>query len=143
MNFDNRPYKLHFPQHGDKRGWLVVIENNNDIPFEMKRIFYIYGSDRNVVRGKHANRDSEFVLVNVAGSCKVRITDGRDYDEVFVIDKPHTGVYIPKMYWKEMYDFSPDSVLLCISSEKYNALEYIRDYEEYLSLVKDIGKKEQ
>ena len=79
MIFDKKPYMVELPQHGDERGWLVVVENNVDIPFEMKRIFYIYGSDSNVVRGKHANIDSESVLVNVAGSCKVKITNGFDY----------------------------------------------------------------
>ena len=133
----NKPYKVVFPQHGDERGWLVVVEGQKDIPFEIKRIFYIYGSDSTVVRGKHANRRSQFALVNVSGSCKVRVRDGRDYDEIFVIDQPHEGVYLPEMYWKEMYDFSSDSVLLCISSEAYDAEEYIRNYEDYCRMVKE------
>ncbi len=133
---DKKPYLLDFPKHGDDRGWLTVIENDSDIPFEMKRIFYIYGSDSNVVRGRHANIKSEFVLVNVAGSCKVKVTDGYGYDHVFVMDRPNLGVYIPKMYWKEMYDFSENSVLLCISSEKYDSSEYLRDYSEYKKIVK-------
>ncbi len=70
-----KPYMIEFPQHGDDRGWLVVAEGCKDVPFDIRRIFYIYGSDSQVVRGKHANRNSEFVLVNVAGTCKVKVTD--------------------------------------------------------------------
>ena len=122
---------LHFGDLGDERGKLVVIEGARAIPFEIKRVFYIYDSDSTVVRGQHANRDSEFVLINVAGSSKVRITDGKE-EIIVALDKPMTGVYIPKMIWKDMYDFSPDSVLLVLASTHYDGSEYIRNYEEYL-----------
>ena len=128
-------YKLFaFNDFGDERGKLVVIEGNRDIPFEIARAFYIYGSDSTVVRGKHANRNSEFVLVNVAGSSKVMITDGTR-KEIVKLNKPMEAVYIPKMIWKEMYDFSPDSVLLVLSNTHYDASEYIRDYDQYLHLM--------
>lgn len=95
-------YKLlNFKDLGDERGKLVVIEGNQDIPFEIARAFYIYGSDSTVVRGQHANRNSEFVLVNVAGSSKVMITDGSK-KEIVELNKPMEAVYIPKMIWKEM-----------------------------------------
>ena len=123
---------LHFGDLGDERGKLVVIEGAQAIPFDIKRVFYIYDSDSTVVRGQHANRESEFVLINVAGQSKVRITDGRE--EIIVnLDRPMTGVYIPKMIWKDMYDFSADSVLLVLASTHYDDKEYIRDYEEYLN----------
>lgn len=131
-----RPEMLEFPQNGDERGRLVVIEGKKNVPFDIERIFYIYGSDNTVVRGKHANRQSEFVLVNVCGSCKVKVLDGLGYEDVFVLDRPHMGIYLPKMLWKEMYDFSEDSILLCLSSEKYDASEYIRDFEEYKQIVR-------
>lgn len=128
-------YKMiEFKQNGDDRGKLVVVEGMKDIPFEIKRIFYIYGSDATVIRGQHANRRSEFVLINVCGSSKVRIRDGKR-DEVFVLDKPHTGIYIPKMVWKDMYDFSEDSILLVLSSEYYDSSEYIRNFDEYIKEV--------
>lgn len=127
---------IKFPCHGDERGWLVVAEGGGDIPFEIKRIFYIFGSERDVVRGRHANINSEFVLINVAGSCRVRVLDGLGGEEIFSLDSPHTGVYIPRYTWKEMYDFSPDSILLCISSEKYDPYEYIRDYDEFADMMK-------
>lgn len=122
---------LEFKQNGDDRGHLVVIEGNKDIPFALARIFYIYGSGADVVRGCHANRRSEFVLVNVNGTSKVKVTDGRE-EKVIVLDKPYMGVYLPKMIWKEMYDFSKDSVLLCLASEVYDSNEYIRSYSDYL-----------
>lgn len=124
---------LKFNDLGDERGKLVVIEGGEAIPFDIKRVFYIYGSDSTVVRGKHANRESEFVLINVAGKSKVRITDGIE-EFVVELDKPMMGVYLPKMIWKDMYDFSPDSVLLCLASTHYDGKEYIRDYEEYLKV---------
>ena len=101
---------LQFGDLGDERGKLVVIEGGQSIPFDIKRIFYIYESDSTVVRGQHANRNSEFVLVNVAGKSKVMITDGYD-KKIVELSKPMEAVYIPKMIWKEMYDFSEDSVL--------------------------------
>ena len=124
-----------FPQKGDVRGHLVIVEGGQDIPFEIKRIFYIYGSDSNVVRGQHANRKSEFVLINVAGQSKVRVRDGKGNEAVFALNKPHTGIYLPRMIWKDMYDFSPDSVLLCLSSEHYDPDEYIRSYDDYVKEV--------
>ena len=86
---------LEFAQHGDERGHLVVVEGMKDIPFEIKRVFYIYGSDADVVRGCHANRRSEFVLINVAGQSKVRVRDGAGNEAVFSINRPHTGLYLP------------------------------------------------
>jgi dTDP-4-dehydrorhamnose 3,5-epimerase-like enzyme len=122
---------LEFPQRGDERGHLVVVEGGRDIPFEIKRVFYIYGSDESVVRGQHANRKSEFVLINVAGRSKVKVKDGRGNEAIFCLERPHTGIYLPTMIWKDMYDFSSDSVLLCLSSQHYDADEYIRDYAEF------------
>lgn len=122
---------LQFKDFGDERGKLVVIESGQDISFDIKRVFYIYGSDTTVVRGQHANRESEFVLINVAGQSKVRITDGRE-EFIVELNKPMMGIYIPPMIWKDMYDFSSDSVLLCIASTHYNGNEYIRDYNQYL-----------
>lgn len=127
---------LQFSDLGDERGKLVVIEGGQSIPFDIKRIFYIYESDSTVVRGQHANRNSEFVLVNVAGQSKVRITDGTE-EFVVELNKPMMGVYIPQMIWKDMYDFSPDSVLLVLASTHYDAQEYIRDYNEYLEIIKN------
>lgn len=126
---------LKFKDFGDERGKLVVIEGNQSIPFDIKRVFYIYDSNNDVIRGQHANKNSEFVLINVAGRSKVRITDG-DEEMIVELDKPMMGVYIPKMIWKDMYDFSSDSVLLVLASTHYDGREYIRDYDEYLKILK-------
>lgn len=126
---------LSFKENCDERGKLVAIEGLKDIPFDIKRLFYIYGSDTEIVRGCHANRHSEFVMVNVCGSSKVKIMDGLK-DKVFMLDKPYMGIYLPNMTWKEMYDFSPDSVILVLASEPYDPNEYIRNFEEFLRKVK-------
>lgn len=131
----NKVKMLEFSQRGDERGHLVIVEGNRDIPFEIKRIFYIYGSDSNVVRGQHANRESEFVLINVAGKSKVKVIDGEGNEAIFCLDRPHTGIYLPTMVWKDMYDFSSDSVLLVLASTHYEASEYIRDYNEFVKEV--------
>lgn len=135
MNLQERCKIINFKDLGDERGKLVVIEGGQAIPFNIQRVFYIYGSDAAVVRGEHANRESEFVLINVAGTSKVRITDGLE-EFVVELNKPMMGVYIPKMIWKDMYDFSADSVLLVLASTHYDGKEYIRNYEEYLRIVR-------
>ena len=126
---------LQFTDLGDERGKLVVIEGGEEIPFDIQRVFYIYESDATVIRGQHANRESEFVLINVAGKSKVRITDGNE-EAVIELNKPMMGIYIPKMIWKDMYDFSEDSVLLVLASTHYDMKEYIRDYDSYIKIMK-------
>lgn len=132
MSLKDRCPILHFSDLGDERGKLVVIEGAQAIPFDIKRVFYIYDSDSTVVRGQHANRESEFVLINVAGKSKVRITDTKE-EFIVELNKPMMGVYIPKMIWKDMYDFSEDSVLLVLASTHYDGNEYIRNYNAYLA----------
>lgn len=134
MTLKERCPVISFNDLGDERGKLVVVEGGQTIPFDIKRVFYIYGSDSTVVRGQHANRESEFVLINVAGKSKVRITDCRE-DFVVDLDRPMIGVYIPRMVWKDMFDFSPDSVLLVLASTHYDGSEYIRDYDVYREIM--------
>ena len=129
---------LNFADLGDERGKLVVVEGEQHIPFAIQRVFYIYGSDSEVVRGQHANRESEFVLINVGGTSKVRIDNGHS-EAVIELNKPMMGLYIPTMVWKDMYDFSEDSILLVLASTHYNGKEYIRNYEEY---KKEMGVNE-
>ncbi len=134
-----KKYKvLEFPQLGDERGHLVVVEQLKEIPFDLKRIFYIYGTKGDVARGQHANRFSQFVLINLKGTCKVKVNDGEN-NEIIVLDKPHTGVYLEQMVWKEMYDLSSDSILLVLASELYDKSEYINDYDQF---IKEVNKEE-
>lgn len=141
MSLKEKCKTILFDDLGDERGKLVVIEGRQSIPFDIQRVFYIYGSDDTVIRGQHANRESEFVLINVAGQSKVRITDTRE-EFVVELNRPMMGVYIPKMVWKDMYDFSEDSVLLVLASTHYDGEEYIRDYDEYVRIInEERGKK--
>ena len=126
---------LNFEEKGDERGNLIVAEGEGiDIPFAIKRVCYIYGSDANVIRGQHSNKKTEFVLINVCGTSKVKMTDGRE-EKIIVLDRPRMGLYLKSMIWKEMYDFSEDSIMLVLASEHYDANEYIREYSEYLAYV--------
>lgn len=126
--------ELYFQELGDERGNLVVAEVKRNIPFDIKRIFYMYGSDNKVVRGQHANKNSEFVLINVKGSCTVKVDTGKEMT-VINLDKPHKGLYLNKMVWKEMYNFSEDSVLIVLSNMVYDSEEYIRDYQEFKKMM--------
>ena len=132
MRLEEQYKVIEFIDLGDERGNLVVIEGEGrDIPFDIKRVFYIYGSDGTVVRGQHANRETEFLLVNVSGTSKVRVDNGKE-SAVVELNKPRMGLYLSSMLWKDMYDFSEDSVLLVLASRHYDGKEYIRDYEEYV-----------
>lgn len=132
MKLEEQYKILHFKDLGDERGNLVVIEGEGmDIPFDIKRVFYIYGSDDSVVRGQHANRETEFLLVNVGGSSRVKVSNGTE-STVIELNQPGMGLYLSPMLWKDMYDFSSDSILLVLASRHYDEKEYIRDYDEYL-----------
>lgn len=139
MRLEEQYRLIEFKDLGDERGNLVVIEGEGmDIPFDIKRVFYIYGSDSTVVRGQHANRETEFLLVNVSGTSKVRVDNGRE-SKIIELNRPRMGLYLTSMLWKDMYDFSPDSVLLVLASRHYDAKEYIRDYDAYLTEIKSRG----
>ena len=133
---------LKFADLGDERGNLVVVEGSgHDIPFEIKRVFYIYGSDAEVVRGRHANRKTEFVMINVSGQSKVKVDNGYE-ERIIELNCPGMGLYLSTMVWKDMYDFSSDSVLLVLASEHYDAKEYIRDYDTFIREVERNGRIE-
>lgn len=135
MDIKEQYQVLEFGEFGDERGNLVVAECcGMDVPFTVKRVFYMYGSDATVIRGRHANRKTEFVLINVSGSSKVRVDNGFETD-IVELNRPRMGLYLPTMLWKDMYEFSEDSVLLVLASEHYDDSEYIRDYEEFLNEV--------
>ena len=101
-------------------------------------MFYIYGTKDGVIRGQHANLYTQFVLINLSGSSKVLVDNGKE-KQTFVLDRPHIGIYLPQMYWKDMYDFSEDSVLLVLASELYDPKEYIKDYTLFTEMVEQNG----
>jgi len=123
---------LEFNVMGDEKGRLIVLEQKRQVPFDIKRLFYIYGTDTTVVRGRHANKHSEFCLIALIGDCKVKAIDSQEREEVFELSNPNKALYIPKMIWKDIYDFSSDCLLLVVSNELYNEEEYIRNFDDYL-----------
>ena len=126
---------LTFPTFNDN-GYIEV-EGCKDVPFEIKRIFYIFGKGNvGTVRGKHSNRKSEFVLFNVKGKSKVKTIDENKNEVVYELNEPNQAVYLPKYVWKEMYDFTEDSVLMVLTNEYYDATEYIRDFDEFAAEMK-------
>ena len=126
--------KFYAQQHGDARGQLVALEEKKEIPFDIKRVYYIYDTLQGVRRGLHAHKSLKQLLICVHGSCKVLLDNGKE-KEVVVLDKPYEGIFIESSMWREMYDFSPDAVLLVLASEVYNEEDYIRDYDKFLEYV--------
>ena len=126
--------KYMFQPHGDDRGQLVSLEEYNDIPFRIKRVYYMYDTKEGVVRGHHAHKNLEQILVCIHGSCKVKLDNGKE-TKVVPLEKPYEGLYVANNIWREMYDFSPDAVLMVLASEVYNEEDYIRDYDEFLRFV--------
>ena len=126
--------KIQFQRHGDARGMLVALEENKEIPFKIKRVYYLYDTLADVTRGYHAHKSLQQILICVHGSCKIRLDDGRDKG-VVTLDTPDEGIYVGNNMWREMFDFSPDAVLMVLASELYDEKDYIRDYNEFLKFV--------
>ena len=129
--------KIHLRSHGDERGQLIALEEKNDIPFAVKRVYYIFDTAKGVRRGYHAHKRLEQILVCVSGSCKIHHDNGTETEEV-LLDDPTVGLYISNNIWREMYDFSPDAVLLVLASELYDEKDYIREYQEFIKFVKGV-----
>lgn len=127
--------KYTFPPHGDERGQLVAIEENKDLPFDVKRVYYIYDTLPGVRRGFHAHRNLQQILICVTGSCKIHLDNGSETAEV-TLDKPNEGLYIANNMWREMYDFTPGAVLLVLASEYYDEADYIRNYEDFQKMIR-------
>lgn len=132
--------KYSFPQHGDDRGMLVALEEQKDIPFKIRRVYYIYDTKEGVRRGFHAHLNLEQILICVHGSCKILLDNGREKETV-ILDKPYEGLYITNDIWREMYDFSPDAVLMVLASELYNEDDYIRNYDEFKKMISFKGEE--
>ena len=132
--------KYVFQPHGDTRGQLIALEEMRDIPFVIKRIYYVYDTAPNVVRGKHAHKSLEQILVCIHGSCKVLLDNGTE-KKVVPLEKPYEGLYIANNMWREMYDFSEDAVLMVLASDFYNEDDYIRDYDKFLEFLKASTEK--
>lgn len=126
--------KYVFQQHGDERGQLVALEEHKDIPFEIKRVYYMYDTGKRVTRGQHAHKSLEQILICIHGSCKLMLDNGKE-KKIVSLEKPYEGLYISNNIWREMYDFSSDAVLMVLASDVYKEEDYIRNYDEFLKFV--------
>ena len=126
--------KYVFQQHGDERGQLVALEEHKDIPFEIKRVYYMYDTGKGVTRGQHAHKSLEHILICIHGSCKLMLDNGKE-KKIVSLEKPYEGLYISNNIWREMYDFSSDAVLMVLASDVYKEEDYIRNYDEFLKFV--------
>lgn len=127
---------LKFRSLGDERGELVALEGERNIPFPIRRVYYMTGMKADEPRGFHAHRKLQQVAVCVAGRCRMVLDDGRAREEVW-LDQPDVGLVIGDLVWREMHDFSSDCVLLVLASELYDEADYIRDYDAFLKVVQN------
>ncbi|OXS79287.1 sugar 3,4-ketoisomerase [Domibacillus enclensis] len=123
-----------FNEISDERGSLVPLEKG-EIPFTIRRVYYIYNVNELLPRGFHAHKNLEQVMICLKGRCEV-IVDNGEYKESFVLDNPSEGIYVPKMNWREMHKFSEDCILLVLASDYYNDNDYIRNYDEFVKEVR-------
>ena len=123
---------IDFKVLGDDRGSLVALEMDNAVPFKIKRVYYIYGTAENVGRGYHAHKELLQVAICVSGRCRMIMDDGVTREEVW-LDSPSKGLWIDRMVWHEMHDFSADCVLLVLASDRYDEADYIRHHEDFLA----------
>ncbi|MBF7730512.1 sugar 3,4-ketoisomerase [Pseudomonas sp. N040] len=125
---------IDFKLLGDERGHLTVLEANKNIPFEIRRVYYLTGTLPGVSRGFHAHKELEQIAVCVSGKCRMLLDDGKQKEETW-LDSPTKAMRIQKMVWHEMHDFSDDCVLLVLANEHYDEADYIRDYQRFLSEI--------
>ncbi|MBB1303738.1 WxcM-like domain-containing protein [Pseudoalteromonas sp. SR44-8] len=125
---------LNFQNLGDERGDLISLEQQKNIPFDVKRVYYLFNTGASVARGFHAHINLEQVAICVKGSCRF-ILDNGEYRESVILNSPDLGLYIGNHQWREMHDFSSDCVLLILASEYYCESDYIRNYQEFIALV--------
>ena len=118
----------------DSRGSLVIAEGMRTIPFDIKRVYYIFGNKDNEPRGFHAHKSLQQAAFCIQGSCKFLLDDGKSKQDI-LLNNPAEGILIGNMTWREMYDFSPDCILMVFASDYYDEKDYIRDYKEFKSLV--------
>lgn len=125
---------MNFHSLGDERGSLFSLESNKNVPFDIKRVYYIFGTKDGVSRGFHAHRNLKQVAVCVTGSCRFVLDDGK-YRESIILNDPLKGILIDGLVWREIYDFTPDCVLMVLASDHYDEKDYIRKYETFKELI--------
>jgi len=125
---------LDFSVRGDHTGSLVALEKGIEFPFDIKRVYYIWGTEQNIVRGKHAHRKLEQVIICTAGSCDFILDDGTERT-IVRLDSPAQGLHIKHNIWREFTNFSTDCVVMVLASEHYAEADYIRNYAVFLKEV--------
>lgn len=120
---------------GDERGSLIAFEENHNVPFDIKRVFYIYGTQEDVPRGQHSHHKTKQLLIAVNGGCKVTMNDGKN-KKTYVLNKPNVGLFQDALVWGTMHDFTEDCILMVFADTYYEETDYIRDYEQFLEEVK-------
>ena len=120
---------------GDERGKLVALESNKNLPFAIKRVYYIYDTLPDEERGFHAHKQLEQLVVAMDGACEFVLDDGQKRQSIW-LNRPDVGLYIGKNMWREMRNFSYGCKLMILASDYYDESEYIRDYDEFLKAVK-------
>lgn len=119
----------------DERGSLIALESlSKQVPFEIKRVYYMFGVGGDATRGKHAHYELKQLLICVSGSVDILVDDGKS-KKVVRLDSPDKGLYIDNFIWREMNNFSKDAVLLVLASEHYEESDYVRNYEDFLKEV--------
>lgn len=121
-------------KHGDERGMLVALEQTKNVPFEIKRVYYMFGTQTSVRRGYHAHKELRQLAIPVSGSCRFMLDDGKEKVDL-LLDNPALGLLIEPSIWHEMYDYSNDCILLVLASDVYNESDYIRNYDEFVESV--------
>ncbi|MBK5241010.1 FdtA/QdtA family cupin domain-containing protein [Clostridium sp.] len=125
---------IYFSQVNEEDGSIVFMEGMKEIPFEIKRVFYIFSTPKGATRADHANKNTDFVLINVYGTSSIEVDDGIK-KVVFELSSPNVGLYIPHMTWMKTYNFSSDSVLLALASRQYEKNQYYEDYKEFCETI--------
>lgn len=133
---------VEFEEHGDERGTLIALEQMKNIPFEIKRVYYMFDTVKGVRRGFHAHKQLKQILVCVKGNCKILLDDGTKKAEV-ALDRPNKGLLIESHLWREMFDFSEDAVLMVLASELYDEADYIRNYDDFIKYVEENKRKNE
>ena len=126
--------KYMFQPHGDERGQLVSLEEGIDIPFAIRRVYFMYDTLPGVVRGNHAHKSLEQILVCIHGSCKVKLDNGTE-TKIVPLEKPYEGLYVSNDMWREMYDFTEGTVLMVFASDFYKEEDYIRNYDDFKKYI--------
>ena len=132
----NQPRIIELPKFLDARGNLSFAQNNTHIPFEIKRTYWLYDVPGGESRGGHAYRETEEFVIALSGSFDVIVDDGKE-KKTFHLNRSYYGLYIPKGMWREMDNFSTNSLALEFASTNYNPKDYIRDYNAFLKLKED------